>query len=652
VNNGNGQCGAIASYTATATGSPTPTLSYTFSGATAGAGSGTGSGQVFNVGITNVTITAANTCGSSTCSFTVTVVDIIKPVISCPDNVQVIATSASGAIVNYATPVATDNCSVASMVMTSGMASGSKFPIGKTTVSYRATDASGNYTDCAFIVTVNGLPPVINCPSAITVNNATGKCGANVSFAATETVGIPASIITYTVAPGSFFTTGTAAVTATATNAVGTSICTFNITVVDNEAPVVPVLATVTGECSATVTATPTATDNCAGTVIGTTSDPLTYTAQGTYVIHWAFNDGHGNTSTQTQTVIVKDVTPPTVLTKNITVTLVNGAVSIVPADVNNGSFDACGIGSMTLSQSTFNCSNIGSNTVILKVTDVNGNTASASATVTVIGAVPVATITSVPTSNVYTGGISTNLYLGYGAQSTTLQVNAPADGAPYTYKWSGSSLNLLSNASSQAPLFTPVQYGSYTFSVLVTNKYGCTSAATIGICVTDIRVPGSNGKVYICHLPPGNPANRQTLSISVNAVASHLSNHAGDRLGSCDQTPCSLQNTTSSIGGLTTSVNSAPADVISKAISLAEELRVTVMPNPSSSYFTLKLESRNNAPVDMRVMDSQGRLVDAKPKIGSNSTIQVGHNYISGTYYAEMIQGSTRKVLQLIKER
>ncbi len=77
--------------------------------------------------------------------------------------------------------------------------------------------------------------------------------------------------------------------------------------------PVVPVLANVTGECSATATA-PTTTDNCSGTITGTTTDPLTYTS-GTHVIHWSFDDGHGNISTANQNVIIQDVTGPTVNT-------------------------------------------------------------------------------------------------------------------------------------------------------------------------------------------------------------------------------------------------------------------------------------------------------------------------------------------------
>ncbi|MBV9988986.1 MAG: T9SS type A sorting domain-containing protein, partial [Chitinophagaceae bacterium] len=90
----------------------------------------------------------------------------------------------------------------------------------------------------------------------------------------------------------------------------------------------------------------------------------------------------------------------------------------------------------------------------------------------------------------------------------------------------------------------------------------------------------------------------------------------------------------------------------ITKAETTQEELKVTVMPNPSTTYFTLKFESRYETPLNMRVMDGSGRVVDAKSKIGSNSTIQIGHAYSSGTYYAEIIQGGTRKVIQLIKAK
>src|SRR5207244_2125608 len=61
----------------------------------------------------------------------------------------------------------------------------------------------------------------------------------------------------------------------------------------DITAPVANVasLPTIIGECSATVSA-PTATDNCAGNITGTTTNPTSYSAQGNYTITWTYNDG------------------------------------------------------------------------------------------------------------------------------------------------------------------------------------------------------------------------------------------------------------------------------------------------------------------------------------------------------------------------
>ena len=95
--------------------------------------------------------------------------------------------------------------------------------------------------------------------------------------------------------------------------------------------------------------------------------------------------DVNGNKSSATAVVTVEDKIAPIVLAKNITVQLnASGTVSIVAADVNNGSSDACGIATMTLDKTSFSCANVGPNTVTLTVTDVNGNKSSATAVVTV----------------------------------------------------------------------------------------------------------------------------------------------------------------------------------------------------------------------------------------------------------------------------
>jgi hypothetical protein len=179
------------------------------------------------------------------------------------------------------------------------------------------------------------------------------------------------------------------------------------------------------------------------------------------------------------------------------------------------------------------------------KAIDPSGNYVTGVQIITI--AVPFSPVViSTPNSSVNTGGVSTNLYIGYGATATTLSAgtNLPSSGAPYTFSWSGAALGNCSGGSNNSSLlFTPAAGGLYTFNVVVTNKYGCSVKQSIAICVKDIRERDrygnltNSGKVYVCHLPPGNPSNVQTICISVNAVPAHVPLHGGDMLGSCDQT-------------------------------------------------------------------------------------------------------------------
>jgi len=76
--------------------------------------------------------------------------------------------------------------------------------------------------------------------------------------------------------------------------------------------PDVAELPIITGECSAILTP-PTATDDCEGVITATTTDSTEYAEQGTYNVHWTYTDASGNVETQMQTVVIDDVTDPTI---------------------------------------------------------------------------------------------------------------------------------------------------------------------------------------------------------------------------------------------------------------------------------------------------------------------------------------------------
>ena len=526
-------------------------------------------GTLFSVGNSTITAISTNVIGSDTCSFTITVIDSIAPIINCPSNIIVNAANSQGAIVNYSSPIGSDNCSF-TIYRISGLASGSFFPIGESTVTYEIKDASGNISTCSFQVKVNqiqGIAPIIICPSSVIVSNESSLCGAKVNFNAIDTTAFPLSTITYSHIPGSFFPIGITLVTATSTNSFGSSTCTFKITVNDTLAPII--------------------------------------------------------------------------LTKNISVEIVDGVASISPTQIDNGSYDNCGIKSMSVYPSTFSCSNQGDNQVTLTVTDINGNVRKAFAIVNIIGEVGLCTINSVPTSSTYTDGISTNIYLGYGAQSTTLKVNTPQEGAPFTYTWSGNNLN---NQKVNNPVFVPTKSGKSSLMVEVKNKYGCKAYTSITICVLDARVydnkGNATGKVYICHKTPGNN-NKVLLEVNANAIAGHLQNqgnsHNNCKLGVCLEEICNNVITN----------NSGP---LNNTTAITESLELSVYPNPAANVFRVKLISNINSLATIRVINSVGKLIGIYHGVNPGTTLLLGDKWEKGNYYLEAIQEDRRRVINLLK--
>lgn len=77
--------------------------------------------------------------------------------------------------------------------------------------------------------------------------------------------------------------------------------------------------------------------------------------------------------------------------------------------------------------------------------------------------------------------------------------------------------------------------------------------------------------------------------------------------------------------------------------------LRLTVLGNPVTQYFSIRTSSTSSAAIQCRVMDANGRILEQQT-ITPGSTCQFGQQYGAGTYYAEFIQQGSRQVLPLIK--
>jgi hypothetical protein len=122
------------------------------------------SGKTFRLGTTTVTCTATDSHGNSaSASFQVTVVDTTPPRILVPPNSFVYATSAAG-IPAASEPVqgfiaaasATDIVDPHPRITTDVP---SVLPVGDTTITFTATDASGNKASATAVLTVKPQPP-------------------------------------------------------------------------------------------------------------------------------------------------------------------------------------------------------------------------------------------------------------------------------------------------------------------------------------------------------------------------------------------------------------------------------------------------------------------------------------------------------------
>ncbi|MBI1285978.1 MAG: PKD domain-containing protein [Flavobacteriales bacterium] len=170
----------------------------------------------------------------------------------------------------------------------------------------------------------------------------------------------------------------------------GSSTCTSTVTVEDNEAPVavcknISIDLDGLGDVSIfTYYIDNGSSDNCSVTL---SLDITQFDCGdvGPNTVTLTAEDPAGNTDNCTSTVTVVDATAANAVCQDKTLVLDgSGSATLLVSDINNGSTDNCAIATKVLDQTSFNCSDIGTNTVTLTITDVNSNVSSCTATVTV----------------------------------------------------------------------------------------------------------------------------------------------------------------------------------------------------------------------------------------------------------------------------
>ncbi|MBW6481458.1 MAG: gliding motility-associated C-terminal domain-containing protein [Vicingaceae bacterium] len=414
-----------------------------------------------------------------------TVLDTTKPVISCVANQTVNTTSLTCDYIVSGTAwdaVATDNCVITSVsYVLSGATSGTgtslnnvAFNSGITFITWTAIDSLGNTETCTYTITVidNINPTIVACGAGNqTVNVDAGQCSftqtANV-WDATATDNCTVASITATLTGvttatglttlnGVSFNTGVTNVVWTVTDTVGnTETCTYTITVIDNEFPIVyncPSDITVSNDismCGAVVNwIPPTYTDNCVASMTSS-HNPGDYFVVGTTTVTYTVTDSVNNVSTCTFDVTVNDTELPAISCSP----LIASCDSLVNYNAPTAT-DNCGVLSITQiaglpSGSTFP---IGTTTNTFEVVDIHNNVAQCSFDV-VIHPTPI--ITSVSTD------VSCN-----GFNDGSIDITVTNGTTPFVYVWSNSAIT--EDVMNLAP-------GIY--SVTVTDSNSCMSTA------------------------------------------------------------------------------------------------------------------------------------------------------------------------------
>ena len=209
-------------------------------------------------------------------------------------------------------------------------------------------------------------------------------------------------------------------------------------------------------------------------------------------------------------------------------------------------------------------------------------------------------------------GALANTVFPAYApASSLMLQANVSGGTAPYSYNWS-------TGATTSSVTVSPT--ATTTYSVTVQDQNGCPGFATKTVSVLDITGGKKGDKIVVCH-------NGNTLTIGASGVADHVLH--GDMLGNCE--PGSVR-------------------MPSAAVREETDLVIRVLSNPSPNHFEIQIRGKEDNNIKITVYDNMGRVIERKSSLSSNQIVRFGNSYNSGIYLVEIVQGTQKQTLKLVK--
>ncbi|MBK7342092.1 MAG: hypothetical protein IPJ06_02595 [Saprospiraceae bacterium] len=271
---------------------------------------------------------------------------------------------------------------------------------GPNPVTLTVTDNCGNSNTCMATVTVtDAMAPVALCQDVTVSLDANGQGSItpnDVDNGSYDNCGIASLVISQSQYNCTWL--GVSVVTLTVTDIYNNvSTCTANVSVVDEIPPVAVCknyFVELNGQGEAPITYFDIdggSTDNCSIVDYQVLPNVVTCADLPMKNVTLTVTDPGGNKKSCVATVVISDNLPPTMACKDVTrfLNAQGDPITITPQDIDSGSKDNCTIVTLSLNKTSFDCSDIGQNVVLLTAIDQSGNSNNCSATVTIVDAIP-----------------------------------------------------------------------------------------------------------------------------------------------------------------------------------------------------------------------------------------------------------------------